>query len=440
MPHDEKAELSLLGHILLDPAKFSRINGLIKHTDYFYHKQNRMIYEQMQEMDAEGQVINLVSLKDALTKSQILKEVGGEDKLKMIAEQTIISSDIESLCHVLYEKYMLRQLIDIGQKMYDQGFSEMDARTILEESEKHIFELSQSNLPTGFEPFDDIFYNVITEISQMMKNPDAMIGISSGFSYLDSMTMGFKPGEMVLIAARPSMGKTAFALNICQHVAKTEAKKVALFSLEMASEQLMYRIISRQTMLHLGKIMTGQITQTDLKTITDSGKLFHDSIYFEDVSNITVAEMRSMCRNLKNSKGLDMIMIDYIQLMSGGVRMESRQQEIAYISRSLKALAKEMEVPVIALSQLSRKPDERHDKRPLLSDLRDSGAIEQDADIVMFIHRDEYYSKENVEDELKNVAEVIVAKNRNGRIGTVKLHWDGSTQLFCGLANESETY
>jgi replicative DNA helicase len=327
---------------------------------------------------------------------------------------------------------MLRRLISASAEILDLGYSTETAESVLEIAEKSIFDISQKKNRDGFSHIGDVLIETYEQIEKAYESTEAITGLSTGFRDLDFKTSGLQPSDLILVAARPSMGKTAFSVNLCQNIAtQNEGASVAIFSLEMAKAQLVQRMLATQAGVGLGKIRNGDLTPEDwAKLASASAPLSKAKIYIDDTAGITIMEMRAKCRRLKMEQGLDMIMIDYLQLMSGGAKQQSREQEISEISRGLKGLAREMSCPVIALSQLSRAPELRADHRPILSDLRESGAIEQDADIVMFLYRDEYYFNDT---EKKGIGEIIIAKQRNGETGTIELAWLGDLVKFVNL-------
>jgi replicative DNA helicase len=344
------------------------------------------------------------------------------------------TSNVRHYAKIVEEKYVLRKLILSSNEIMDMCYGQKeDLETVIGSAEKYIFDISQKNISQDFEHVSNIITRSFDELEKLYKNKGAITGVPSGFTDLDKKTSGFQGGEMILIAARPSMGKTAFVVNIALTAALRSGLSVALFSLEMSKEQIAYRMICAEASVDMLKLRTGDLEDEDwLKLAKAAGPMANSKMFIDDTAGISVSEMRSKCRRLKTQKdkGVDLIIIDYLQLMSGSAKSESRQQEVSEISRNLKALAKEMDAPVLALSQLSRAPEQRADHRPILSDLRESGSIEQDADVVMFLYRDEYYNKDT---EKKNMAEVILAKQRNGPTGTVELAWLGQYTKFGDL-------
>lgn len=437
MPHDINAEQSVLGSVLLDSDLIGDVLDVISYDEEFYHESHKEIFRTIKRLFSEGKTVDMITVSDELGKNQLLQVVGGFEYLAELTDVGTLISNVVGHAKIVHEKYMLRRLIRSSTEIVDKGYDSHDVESLIEEAESSIFEISQNRDKKGFQNISDILQVTYEKIVQLHEDPNALTGIPSGFDALDGMTNGLQRSDLILIAARPSMGKTAFALNLCQHAAVKEKKSVAIFSLEMAADQLVQRLLSAQSLVSIGDIRTGQIEDDDwFKLARSSAQLGEAKIFIDDTPGITVAEIRSKARRLKMNHGLDLIMIDYLQLMSGGGKQENRQQEISTISRSLKSIAREMNCPVIALSQLSRASELRADHRPILSDLRESGAIEQDADLVMFLYRDEYYNPETVDEKLKGIGEVIIAKQRNGETGKVYLAWLGKYTKF---ANTSQT-
>ena len=435
MPHDINAEQSVLGSLLLDSDLIGDVMDVISNEDEFYHEAHKEVFRTIKQLFSEGKTVDLITVSDELTKNKLLETVGGFEYLTELSDVGTLIANVSNHAKIIHEKFMLRRLIRASTEIVDKGYESHDAELLLEEAESNIFEISQNRDKKGFQAISDVLQTTYEKIVQLHEDPNAMTGISTGFDALDEMTNGLQRSDMILIAARPSMGKTAFALNLCQNAAVKEKKSVAIFSLEMAADQLVKRMLAAQSLVSIGDIRTGQIEDDDwFKLARSSAQLAEAKVFIDDTPGITVAEIRSKCRRLKMNHGLDMIMIDYLQLMSGGGKSENRQQEISTISRSLKGIAREMNCPVIALSQLSRASELRADHRPILSDLRESGAIEQDADLVMFLYRDEYYNPDTVDEKLKGIGEVIIAKQRNGETGKVYLAWLGKYTKFANTS------
>lgn len=429
MPNDINAEQKVLGSMLIDSEIIGDILEKIRDEEEFYHEQHKLIYKVIKEKFSDGKPIDMITVSDELTKNQLLEAVGGFEYLSGLTDIGMLIANVREHAEIIHEKYLLRRLIRSSSEIVEKGYNSESSEQLLDEAEQNIFDISENRNSKGFTPISEIFATTYSNLQELSRNPGKVTGISSGFSKLDVMSSGLQRSDFILIAARPSMGKTAFAINVCQNAAVNSGQSVAIFSLEMAKEQLVQRMLSAQALIPIGDLRTGNIQDDDWEKVAIAGSVLGNApIYIDDTPAITVSEIRSKCRKLKMTVGLDLIMIDYIQLMSGGKKSENRQQEISTISRNLKQVAREMDCPVIALSQLSRAPELRADHRPILSDLRESGAIEQDADLVMFLYRDEYYNPES--EELKGVGELIIAKQRNGETGKVFLAWLGPYTKF----------
>ncbi|MBI9013001.1 MAG: replicative DNA helicase [Clostridiales bacterium] len=433
-PHDMRAEQSVLGAMILDKEAILDIVEIIKAED-FYRNAHKELFDSIMTLYEKNEPVDMVTLADELTSREALDNIGGIEYLNDLTTAGIITGNAKYYAKIIEEKSMLRRLISASSEILDLGYSTEKAVDVLEIAEKSIFDISQKKARDGFSSIKEILIETYEEIEKAYESDDSITGLSTGFRDLDHKTSGLQRSDLILVAARPSMGKTAFSVNLCQNVAtQNENASVAIFSLEMAKAQLVQRMLATQAGVGLGKIRNGDLTPEDwAKLASASAPLSQAKVYIDDTPGITVMEMRAKCRRLKMEQGLDMIMIDYLQLMSGGGKGDNRQQEISEISRGLKGLAREMDCPVIALSQLSRAPELRADHRPILSDLRESGAIEQDADIVMFLYRDEYYFNDS---EKKGIGEIIIAKQRNGETGTVELAWLGDLVKFVNLERE----
>jgi replicative DNA helicase len=398
-------------------------------TEDFYRDAHKVLFSIIVELYQKDIPIDMVTLTEALTSAQKLESAGGITYISEICSSVITTVNVNSYIKIVSEKALLRKLIRASTEVIEESYNKQDdVASVLDSAEHRIFNIAEKRGNSDFEPMNVVLERGFLEIERLFNNKGEITGVPSGFPDLDGKTSGFQRGDMVLIAARPSMGKTTFALNLAQHAALRAGKSIAVFSLEMSKEQLAYKLLCAEANVDMLKLRTGNLDDRDWENIAKaSGPLAAAKIFIDDTAGVSVMEMRSKCRRLKIEHGIDMILIDYLQLMSGSSGSESRQQEVSEISRSIKALAKEMGCPVIALSQLSRAPEQRADHRPMLSDLRESGSIEQDADVVMFLYRDEYYNKETDE---KNVAECIIAKQRNGPTGTVKLAWLGQFSKF----------
>lgn len=433
MPYAIEAEQSVLGSILLDKDLIIVVIDIVSKED-FYSDQNAEIYDAMLTLFKNSEPIDLITIVNELRKRSLLEKVGGIPYITSLSSAPDFTSHITKYAAIVKEKSILRKLIrtstDLMQKSYEQS---MQIQDILDFAEKSIFDIAQEKDQRGLVKIENVLADSFEILQDLYMRKDKMTGITTGFIDLDRKINGLQKTDLILIAARPAMGKTAFSLNIAQNAAMKGNASVAIFNLEMSKEQLIQRMISSTSHVELNKLKNGNIEDDEWPKITTGmGILQNTKIYIDDSPGITAVELRSKCRRLKVEKGLDLVLIDYLQLMEGDGRTESRQQEISKISRSLKILAKELECPVIALSQLSRAVEQRSDHRPMLSDLRESGAIEQDADLVMFLYRDDYY---NPDSDQKNITEVIIAKHRHGEIGTIPLTWFGQYQLFKDASN-----
>lgn len=432
-PHSEEAEQAVLGSMLMDRDAVNTVMEILEAED-FYNERHRVIYRGMQDLYRENRAIDLITLKDRLEQGGTLETIGGLVYLGQIAAAVPSSVNAKHYAQIVKDKAQYRRFISIGETMVQSGYAgEMPISELSENVEKDVFQILSHQRGEGFTHIHDVLLETYEDIERIASNPGTITGVPTGFTDLDRQTTGLQPSDLVLLGARPSMGKTAFALNIVQHAAVREHKVCAIFSLEMSKKQLANRLLCAESLVDSERIRRGTLENEDWEKLLEAlAPLSEAPIYIDDTSGITLAELRSKCRKLKLEKGLDLIMIDYLQLMSGSKSNsgENRQQEISDISRGLKALAREMQAPVLALSQLSRALESRSDRRPMLSDLRESGAIEQDADVVMFLYRDEYYNKESKD---HNIAEVIVAKQRNGATGTIKLAWLGQYTKFANL-------
>ena len=386
----------------------------------------------MLELYNEVKPVDLVTLQERLREKDVPPEISSLEFAKDLLDAVPTSANVRHYATIVQEKSMLRKLIKVNEEIANTCYLAKErTEDILEETEKKIFDLLQYRSTGDFVPIKQVVLNALDKIEKASKNKGTVTGIPTGFIDLDYKTSGFQPSDLILIAARPSMGKTAFVLNVAQNMAFKEGKTVAIFSLEMSKEQLVNRLFSLESKVDSQALRTGNLTDEDwAKLIEGAAVVGKSNLIIDDTPGISIAELRSKCRKFKLEHNLGIIIIDYLQLMSGGKRSESRQQEISEISRSLKAVARELNVPVVALSQLSRAVEQRPDHRPMLSDLRESGAIEQDADVVMFLYRDDYYNKDT---DKKNIAEVIIAKQRNGPIGTVELVWLPNYTKFANM-------
>jgi replicative DNA helicase len=430
-PHNLDAEQSLLGAMILDQHAINEGMESLK-ADDFYSEGHRIIFESILEMSDQNRPVDIITLSDMLGSKGKLDAIGGIGYLTDLTDKGILTTNANQYANIIEEKSTLRQLIRTSTEILEQGYSQVDTSELIELAEKSIFDITQKKSNEGFTPIGRILTKAFEDIGRLAANEGMVTGITTGLVDVDKKTSGMQRSDMILIAARPSMGKTAFALNLCKNAAMMGGASVAIFSLEMAKEQLVQRLLSAEALVSMGSIKTGQLSEEEWPHLISAvGRLSKSKIFIDDTPAIGVTELRAKCRRLKAEHGLDVIMIDYLQLMTGA-KAESRQQEISTISRSLKSIAREMDCPVLALSQLSRAPEQRADHRPMLSDLRESGAIEQDADLAMFLYRDEYYFPDK--EDNKNKAELIIGKQRNGETGTVELHWMGKFQLFKDLS------
>lgn len=432
-PQNIEAEQAVIGAIFLEPSALTQAAELVMPDD-FYRAAHQKIYDCMLNLSDRGEPVDLVTVTSELANLKLLEEVGGVSYLSDIAGSVPTAANIEYYARIVEEKSILRRLIRTATNIAQEGYSREDeVAGLLNEAEKQILEVSQRKNSGVFQNIKDVLVKTYDNIETLHNRKGEITGIETGFKDLDRMTAGFQRNDLIIIAARPSVGKTAFALNIAQNVATKARENVAIFSLEMGAEQLVMRMLCAEGNINAQNLRTGQLTAEDWSKLTMAmGSLSNAGIYIDDTPGIRVSEIRSKCRRLKQESGLGMILIDYLQLIQGSGRGggENRQQEVSEISRSLKALARELEVPVIALSQLSRGVEQRQDKRPMMSDIRESGSIEQDADIVGFLYRDDYYDKES---ENKNIIEIILAKQRNGPVGTVSLAFVKEYNKFVNL-------
>lgn len=422
LPHSVEAEQSVIGSMLMDRDAIIAASEIVV-ADDFYQRQYGIMFDTMVELFNEGKPVDLVTLQDRLKEKDVPPEVCSLDFVRDILATVPTSANVRSYATIVHEKAVLCRLIRINEEIANNCYSGKDSlEVILADTEKQIFNLLESRASGDFVPIRQVALNVLDKIEQATRSKSTVTGLPTGFIDLDYRMSGLQPSDLILIAARPSMGKTAFVLNITDYIAVRRQKTCLIFSLEMSKEQLVNRMLSMESNVDSQKLRTGTLTDADWDAVVEGiGTIGSSKLVIDDTPGISIMELRSKCRKVKLEHGLDLVMIDYLQLMSGsGKNGDNRQQEISEISRSLKAIARELSVPVIALSQLSRACETRTDHRPMLSDLRESGAIEQDADVVMFIYRDDYYNKDS---ENKGIAEIIIAKQRNGPIGTVNLVW-----------------
>lgn len=433
-PHSVESEQSILGSIILDKEAIITVAETIQPMD-FYKEAHKIIYESMLKLNSNNEPIDLITLIEELRKEGHLDSIGGISYLTSLSTIVPTTSNVKYYANIVKEKSVMRQLIKASNEIINLGYdASTDVQEILDKAEKNIFDISQEKSGDDIQPINVVLQDTFEMIEKLCTDKSEVTGITTGFADLNKKINGLQRTDLILLAARPAMGKTAFSLNLVQNAALKGDASVAVFSLEMSKEQLVQRMLSAQSNVELSKIKTGNLGESDWPRIIDGMAVLSEAnIFIDDTPGIKISEIRSKCRRLKIEKGLDLILIDYLQLMDGEGKNENRQQEIAKISRSLKILAKELDCPVVALSQLSRSPELRKDHRPILSDLRESGSIEQDADIVMFLYRDEYYHDDS---EKKNIGEVIIAKNRHGETGNVELVWFGQVQKFADKIRE----
>ncbi|MDO4288303.1 MAG: replicative DNA helicase [Eubacterium sp.] len=419
-PHNLEAEQSVLGAILLEESNIARAEEILSPED-FYSTANARIFETMLALHDERKPIDSVTLVNLLKNRGILEEVGGPGYIANLVAQVPVYTNYEEYCKIVQEKSVIRELIKTATDILNESYGQYDdVEAVIEGAEQGIYRVSQGKKRGNFVSIADTLGETMTQIELIEKNKGQLTGLNTGFEELNHYTSGLQRSDLIFVAARPSMGKTAFALNLAQNAALKENASVAIFSLEMSRAQLVQRMLCAEAMVDSNKIRKGELTAEDWDSISlGYTRLFNTGIYIDDTPGVTLSEVRSKCRRMKSERGLDLILIDYLQLMTGRGKAENRQNEISEISRGLKGLAREMDCPLICLSQLSRAPDARPDHHPVLADLRESGSIEQDADVVMFLYRDYYYNKEAE----PHIAELDIAKQRNGPTGRLKLAW-----------------
>jgi len=433
MPFSLEAEQSVLGAILIDPTCMDQLAGILT-ADDFQLEEHAELFRTMQGMYLRSRTIDVVTLLDELVKNGVYDEAGGKDYIRLISEIVPSAANVRDYAEIVRDKSILRALIHVCEEVSEAAYSEQDdVPHMVEMAEQKIFAVAEGHENKNFVHIRDALVQVYDRLHMLAENKEEVLGMPTGFSGLDKVLVGLGKSDLVLVGARPGMGKTSFTMNLATHAALSTKKAVAVFSLEMSAEQLVSRILSSEALIDSYHLRSGQLTDEDwTKLAHASSKLSDCQILIDDTTGITVTGMKAKLRRVEN---LGMVVIDYLQLMQSDRRIDNRVQEVAEISRALKILAKELQVPVICCAQLSRGPESRTDKRPMLSDLRDSGAIEQDADIVLFLYREEYYKNEN---EPQNTAEVIVAKNRHGSTGNVKMGWFGQYTKFTTLEEDRE--
>ena len=435
-PQNVEAEQAVLGAMMLEHNAVVAAMEKLRPGD-FYREVHRTIFEAMEHLHHDNKEVDVITLPEELRRMKKLDDVGGLEYILSLPNLVATAANIEYHANIVAEKALARNIITTCTELTSEAYDgEKEPEDLLDDAERRILQISESKRRGDFAPVGVVVEETLDKITKLYENKAGITGLPTGFRDLDRLTSGLQPSDLILVAARPSMGKTAFTLNIAQNVGVKQHKTVAFFSLEMSQEQLVQRLLCQIAHIDSQKLRTGQLNSDDEWTkLTDAcDKLYQAPIYIDDTPGISVTEMRSKARRLKAEHGLDLIIVDYLQLMQGR-SSERRQQEISEISRSLKALARELKVPLIALSQLSRSVESRQDKRPMLSDLRESGALEQDADIVSFLYREDYYDKET---ENQHITEIILAKHRNGPVGSVKLYFKGEYTLFLNLDTTHE--
>ena len=440
MPHSIEAEQSVVGAMLMDKDAITTAGEIISGDD-FYQASYGVIFDSMIELFNEGKPVDLITLQERLKEKDVPAEIASLEFVRDLVTAVPTSANVKYYAQIVADKSVMRKMIKLNEEIENMCYvGKEPLESIMEQTEKSMFQLLQRRTTGEYVPIKQVVLNALDKIEKASKSKGTVTGIPTGFIDLDYKLSGFQPSDFILIAARPSMGKTAFVLNIAQYMAFKKNKAVAIFSLEMSKEQLVNRLFSLESQVDAQSLRTGNMKDSDWeKLIEGAGIIGQSKLIIDDTPGISISELRSKCRKYKLEHGLDIIIIDYLQLMTGSVgrSSESRQQEVSDISRQLKGLARELNVPVVSLSQLSRAVESRPDKRPMLSDLRESGAIEQDADVVMFIYRDEYYNKDS---EFKKQAEIIIAKQRNGPVGTVNLAWLGEYTKFANLSRQEDSF
>lgn len=431
LPHDPEAERSIISSMICEMEAAIYANENLNAND-FYNQAHKIIFDTINELILENKKIDIITLNNKLEEKDLLKEIGGREFIINLASEFYTSANLKEHIKIIKNKSLLRKIINTSSQIILESYkAQRPAELILEDAEKNIFNIIQNKSSNEFAHLREILIDVINQVEKIYKSQDKIIGLATGFVDFDYKTSGLQNSDLILLAARPSMGKTAFALNIAENVALNQNKGVAIFSLEMSKFQLANRLLCSNAKINAQNLRTGNLNQKDWADITEAlGNLSMAKIYIDDTPGISVPQLRAKARKLKLEKNISLIIIDYLQLMSGSNKNPSRQQEISEISRALKSTARELNLPIIALSQLSRACEARADHRPMLSDLRESGAIEQDADLVAFLYRDEYY---NPDTEKKNIAELIIAKQRNGPTGTIELLWASACTKFMNI-------
>ena len=434
MPNSLEAEQSVVGSMILDRQAIVTASEILRQED-FYYRQYGIMFQTMVEMNDDGSPVDIVTLQERLKETDVPAEVYSIEFARELLSAVPTSANIRHYAQIVKDKSILRNIIRVNDEIANKCYAGKEkTEDILEDTEKKIFELVKNKGEREYMPIDKVVLDALDKISMAAKTKGSVTGVPTGFKDLDTNLSGLQPSDFILVAARPSMGKTAFVLNVAENVAIKQGITTVIFSLEMSNVQLVNRMLSLESAVDADKIRKGHLDSNDWgKLIEGADSIAKSKLIIDDTPGISISELRSKCRKYKMENNLGLVIIDYLQLMSGSGRSEGRQQEVSDISRSLKALARELNVPVVTLSQLSRAVEQRNDRRPMLSDLRESGAIEQDADVVMFLYRDDYYNKDT---EQKNIAEIIIAKQRNGPVGTVKMAWIPEQTRFADLFRE----
>ena len=438
-PQNIEAEQSVLGAILIEQSAIAKISDILQPED-FYREAHKLVYRSAMTLFERGEAIDFITVIDMLRREESLERAGGISYITSLANGVPTAANIVFHAKIVQEKSLLRRLIHAATDIATMGYAETEeVERVLDHAEQKILEVATRKIGQDFAPIKEIIFSTLDKIDEMHKAKGGITGLSTGFTNLDKLTGGFQRSDLILIAARPSMGKTAFVLNVAQHMATRDKKSVAIFSLEMPREQLAMRMMCAEGLIDSQHFRTGAMSNDEWKNLVDAAdRLSASPMFIDDTAGVNAVELRNKARRISKEHGLDCIIIDYLQLMDGGAhsRIDNRQQQISDISRSLKALARELKVPVIALSQLSRGPESRNSRRPMLSDLRESGSLEQDADMVAFLYREDYY---NPETEKKNLTELIIAKNRNGPTETVELFFHKNFTRFREVSTRSDT-
>lgn len=435
-PHNLDAEQSVLGALLIEPGSLYRVAKFLQPED-FYLEAHRMVYQAILDLDDAGRPVDLLTVTEYLRKKGELDKIGGAAYVAALAEIVPTAAHIEYYAHIVEEKALLRRLIDLATRLSSLGYQgSEDAERLMQEAESMLSELGSRRATSVIRSLREILVDSLQELQRIYEHKGDVTGVPTGFTDLDKMLSGLQPGDLIIVAARPSMGKTSFGLQVAYHAAKNLRKPVAVFSLEMSKEQLVQRMLCAEAGVDQHKLRSGLLSEEDWSALVAEGrKMAKVPLYIDDSAILTVRQIRSKVRRLHAEEGVCLVVVDYLQLMQGNRRVENRQQEIADISRSLKGLAKELDVPVLALAQLSRSVEQRQDKRPIMSDLRESGSLEQDADVVMFIYRDDYYNRES---EKRGIAEIIIGKQRNGPVGMVELAFVKEFTKFLNLSRRED--